>query len=728
MSAAQIPTRGSLIEPGRAPDLRDIAQMTASGSEANPPVAPCEPHIWDLHGVRRDDDYAWMARDEAKLLDYLTAERDYYDAATAGSGPLRAELFAEMSDRLPASEDSVSWRAGDWLYFTRTIPGRQYPQFCREAAADQTAHTQVLLDLNELAESSAYLALGIREVSPNGHLLAYSVDLDGDEAYELRVRDLRTGEDRPDVVARSYYGCAWSADSRHVFYTVHDSAYRPYQVVRHRIGTPVTTDVVVYEETDERFEVEIAGSRSGALIVITSRSRNTSEIRLLASDDVDSEPWVVAERRTGVEYSVDHVRGEGGGELYVVTNDGATEFRLMRAPLKADRDDWIEVIAENPAERLVAVATFTGHVVVTFRRDGYRLLRIVDLATGGSRDHGADIPAGTIRLSCQDDEREPVYDRFESTAVTVVVESLVEPPSWWSINLTTGARQLRKTQSTPTYEPTSYRTTRISVAAQDGTAVPVTLAYRSDLTRDGSAPCLLYGYGAYEASIDPYYDPSFASLLDRGVVYAIAHIRGGGEGGRQWWLQGQGHHKRNTFTDFIAAADGLVEHGWVDGSRIASRGASAGGLLQGAALSMAPLRWRAVVAEVPFVDVVTTMLDASLPLTVAEWDEWGDPRTAADFTYMLSYSPYDNVPDGERPDLLATGSLHDSRVMVHEPAKWVAKLRATRSDRSQILFRAEVGSAAHGGPSGRYDRLRYQSEILAFVLDKIGAPSGGASS
>jgi oligopeptidase B len=724
MSATPIPTRGSGIEPRRAPDLRDIAQVTAPPAGANPPVAPREPHVWDLHGVRREDDYAWMGRDEAKLLDYLTAERAFYDAATAASQPLRAELFAEMSTRLPASEDSVSWRGGDWLYFTRTIPGRQYPQFCREAAVDQSAHTQVLLDLNELADTSAYLALGVREVSPNGRLLAYSVDLDGDEAYELRVRDLKTGVDLPDVVARSYYGCAWSADSRHVFYTVHDEAYRPYQVVRHRMGTPVTADVIVYEETDERFEVEIDASRSGALIVMTSRSRNTSEVRLLATDDVDGEPWVVAARRTGVEYFVDHVPGEAGGDLYIVTNDGATEFRLMRAPVRGEPHDWVEVIAEKPTERLVAVAAFAGHVVVTFRRDGYRLLRVIDLATGGSRDHGADIPAGTIRLSCQDDEREPVYDRFESTAVTVVVESLVEPPSWWSINLTTGTRQLRKTQSTPTYEPSGYRTTRVSFPAEDGTAVPVTLAYRSDLARDSSAPCLLYGDGSYEASIDPSYAPSFASLLDRGVVYAIAHIRGGGEGGRQWWLQGQGHHKRNTFTDFIGAADGLVEHRWVDGARIVSRGASAGGLLQGAALSMAPKRWRAVVAEVPFVDVVTTMLDASLPLTVAEWDEWGDPRTPDDFAYMLSYSPYDNVPSGERPDLLATGSLHDSRVMVHEPAKWVAKLRATQSGNSEVLFRAEVGSAAHGGPSGRYDRLRYQAEILAFVLEKLGIPGG----
>jgi oligopeptidase B len=661
-----------------------------------------------------------MATDKSKLVDYLTAERAFYDARTADHESLRAQLFTEMAGRVPPADDSVAWRHGEWSYFTRHLEGRQYPQFCRRPAGGTSVDPQVLLDLNLLAGSSSYLALGVREVSPNDELLAYSVDTDGDEVYQLRIRDLTTGADLPDLIPRSYYGCAWTAGATAVYYTVHDDAYRPYRVMRHRLGSPVTDDELIYEENDERFEVEVTSTRSGALIVITIRSGDTTEVRLLEAQADDVAPWVVIPRQMGVEYAVEHLSGDGAGELYVVTSDGAVEFRLLRGAIRgAEQPDWTEVIPEVPAERLVGVDAFAGHVVLTFRRDGYRLLRVLDLATGAVREHGAEIPAGTIRLACRDDEREPVLDPYDATAVTVVIESLIEPPSWWSIDLRTGNRTMLKAKPAPGYDAGGYRTERLTLPAADGTGIPVSIAYRYDLLRDGSAPCLLYGYGAYEANIDPYYDPIFASLLDRGVVYAIAHIRGGGEGGRRWWQQGKLRHKRNTFTDFIEAADGLADAGWVDGARIATRGASAGGLLQGAALALAPQRWRAVIAEVPFVDVVTTMLDASLPLTASEWREWGDPREAGDFSYMLSYSPYDNVPAGPRPHLLATGSLHDPRVMVHEPAKWVARLRATHDDSSEILFRAEVGSSAHTGPSGRYDRLHYQAEILAWALTKL---------
>jgi oligopeptidase B len=674
--------------------------------------------VRELHGQRSVDDYAWMRHDKAGLVEYLLAERRHYDAATTHSGPLRATLFEEMSQRVPAVDDSLGWRHGGHVYNMRYVAEKQYPQFCRRAGGD----TQVVLDLNELTGGSAYLALGVREMSPDGSLLAYSVDTDGDEVYELRIRDVDSGDDRPDLIPRSYYGCAWSADCAAVVYVVHNEAYRPYRVMRHHLGMPAVDDTLVYEEPDERFHLGLKASRSGEHIVITSTSTNTSEVRLLSTAEIDVDPWLVTPRRDGIEYSVEHVPGADGGDLYIVTNDGAVEFRLMRAPVRgADPEQWVEVCPEDPAERIVAADAFDRYIVLTFRRDGYLLLRTLELATGAVRDHSADIPAGTIRLSCRDDTVEAVRDPFDSDAATVVIESLIEPPSWWSINLATGLRDHLKTAPTPTYESSDYVTTRLTVVADDGSRVPVTLAHHVDVARDGTAPCLLYGYGAYEICIDPHYNPSFASLLDRGVVYAIAHVRGGGERGRNWWLQGRLRHKRNTFTDFITAANWLAEQGWIDGARIASRGASAGGLLVGAALSIAPQRWRAVVAEVPFVDCLTTMLDPTMPLTVGEWEEWGDPRTPGDYEYMASYAPYDNVPIGGRPDLLATGNLHDSRVMVHEPAKWVAKLRATQSDDSTALFRAEAGSSAHFGPSGRYDRLRYQAEISAFVLEKVGA-------
>jgi oligopeptidase B len=690
-----------------------------------PPEARREPTTREIHGVITTDDYAWMGHDDTGLLAYLKAERAHYDAVTSHSGPLRDLLFEEMSERLLSTDASVSWRHGDWLYYTRTVHGKQYREFCRDAVAD-SAETQVLLDLNAMAAGSAYFALGVREVSPNGALLAYSVDTDGDEAYELRIRDLSSGADLADVIPRSYYGCAWSADSATVLYTVHDAAFRPHQVWRHRIGTPVEADTMVYEEADERFHLMLDATRSGEVAVIASKSTDTSEVRLLRTADVDGEPLVVAPRRAGIEYSVDHVAGEAGGEIYIVTNDGATEFRLMRAPVHSQsHEQWVEVIGGNPAERLLAVDAFNGHLVLTLRREGSLAVRVMDLATGTLRDEPAHIPAGMIQLSGRDDEHEPVRDRFDSNAFTVVIESLIEPPSWWEIDLATGARTLRKTEPVPGYSSSDYVTRRIDVIADDGTAVPVTLAYRADVKQDGTAPGWLYGYGSYEACIDPWFQPKLASALDRGVVYGVAHIRGGGERGRDWWEQGRLQRKRTTFTDFIAAADTLAKEGWVDGDRIATRGASAGGLLQGAALSMAPQRWRALVAQVPFVDVVTTMLDPSLPLTIGEWQEWGDPRTPEDFTYMLSYSPYDNVPLGPRPDLLVTGSLNDTRVMIREPAKWVAKLRATQSDDSVVLFRAEVGSASHGGASGRYDRLRIEAEIFAFVLEALGATERG---
>jgi oligopeptidase B len=695
--------------------------MTTASEAGSPPVAKREPTTRELHGVTTTDDYVWMHDDKAALRDYLEAERAHYDAVTSHSAALRETLFAEMAGREPSSDSSLGWRQGDWSYFTRTVDGKQYPEF-RRRANDSDSDGELLLDLNHLAEGSDYFALGVREVSPDGNLLAYSVDTDGDEVYQLRIRDLASGRDLDEEIPRSYYGCAWSADSATVLYVVHDQAYRPYRIMRHRIGQPVSDDSLAYEETDERFDLMLEGSRSGELVVVSSDNRDTSEIWLLRTDDVHAEPTVVASRRFGIEYSVDHVPGDDGGNLYIVTNDDAPEFRLMRAPVRTPGEEhWVEVIGEDPAERLIAADAFRGHLVLTLRRDGSPMLRVMDLATGALRDEPAQIPAATIWPSLRDEDHEPVRDRFDSAAVTAIIESLIEPPSWWEIDLATGIRTLRKTTPVPGYSAADYRTARIAARADDGTEIPVTIAYRADVARDGTAPCLLYGYGAYEAVIDPTFDLKFASLLDRGVVYGIAHIRGGGEGGRSWWQQGRLAQKRTTFTDFIAAAETLAKEGWVDPAKIATRGASAGGLLQGAVYSMAPDRWRAVVAEVPFVDVVTSMLDPSVPLTINEWDEWGDPREPAAFGYMMSYSPYDNVPSGPRPDLLATGSLHDPRVMIREPAKWVAKLRATQTDDSVVLFRPTVGSASHGGPSGRYDRYRYQAEILAFVLEALDA-------
>jgi oligopeptidase B len=688
-----------------------------------PPEAERRPVVRDLHGVRVVDDYAWMRQGGDALLGNLQAERAYYDETTAHSRTLQDQLYDEMTQRLSLADPSVSWQVGGSLYYTRAVAGKQYREFVT-TDLDGTGE-RVLLDENELAGSGAYFSLGVRELSPDGSLLAYSVDVVGDEVYELRIRDLTTGTDLPDRVARSYYGCAWSADGRSLLYTVHDDLYRPYLVMRHELGTPVESDTLVLEELDERYSLDIRASRSGELIVISSNCRDTSEVWLVDTADTSAPGQVVALRRDGIEYDVEHVAGPDGGTLYIVTDDSAPEFRLMRAPRRTPgREHWVEVLPHDPSQRLLAAEAFASHLVLTVRSGFERLLRVLDLQTGAIRDETAGLPAGTICLSVRDQEHERARDAYGGSAVTVVTESPVEPARWWALDLTTGDRTLRHTQDVPGHDPSRYEAQRVRVTTADGTEIAVTIASARDLPVDGTAPLMLYGYGAYEASINPTFDITLLPLLDRGIRYAIAHIRGGGEGGRTWWEQGRLQHKPNTFSDFVTAADQLVAEGWADGDRIASRGASAGGLLQGAALSMAPARWRAVVAEVPFVDVVNTMLDPTAPLTINEWDEWGDPREPEAFAVMSSYSPYENVPDGDRPALLVTGSLHDARVMIYEPAKWVARLRATDPGTRRLLFRPELGAASHGGPSGRLDRLHYEAEVLAFVLTELGIDGG----
>ena len=656
--------------------------------------------------------------DQPALREYLTAERAYYDLQTAGWRGLQDELLREMTGRVPEAEDSVRWRRGGREYFTRTVPGQEFEQFCRSGAPG--APDEVLLDENLLLADpdcpGGYVALGVREVSPDGRLLAYSVDFDGDEVYQLRVRGLGTGQDLAERIERTYYGLAWTADSAALFYTVTDQAYRPFEVWRHELGTGQDADVLVYREDDERFELIVRATRSGRYVLIEIESRDTTETLVIPADAPGTPPAVLEPRRAGIEYRADHADGPDGGDFYLVTNDGAEEFRLVRAPARAPgRAGWTEVIAGSPDTRLVSCEVFGRYLVAEQRHAAATQLRVVDLQACSQRLIEAEGPHCTLALA--------VNEEYAAAEVTVRTESLIDPPSWHDVDLASGRWRLRKRQEVPGYDPAGYVTERVTAPAADGTLIPVTLAHRRGLPLDGSAPCLLYGYGAYEACDWPEFSVTVPSLLDRGFVYAMAHVRGGGEGGRRWWLEGRLARKRNTFTDFIAAADMLAGQGWAAADRIVSRGLSAGGLLQGAVFSMAPRRWRAVVAEVPFVDCVASMLDPTIPLTINEWDEWGDPRDPGVLAYMRSYSPYDNVPSGPRPDLLVTGSLHDPRVLIHEPAKWVARLRATAGDSpagGRVLFRAELGAGAHTGPAGRYGQLRYQAEILAFIVTAAG--------
>jgi oligopeptidase B len=534
---------------------------------------------------------------------------------------------------------------------------------------------------------------------------------------------MQTGQDLPDVVERSYPGGAWASDSRHFFYLVPDELNRPHQMWRHELGTGPGSDVLVVEETDARYELTLTASRSGELIVVTAASRDTTEVRILAAARPLAEPVVVASRRRGVEYRIDHAAGPagGGGRLFIVTDDGAPEFRLMQAPVAGPgRENWTPVPcpAVAPARndtRLVRCDVLADRLLLTLRRDGSPLLAITDLDGRNAREIWPARPAGSIAVQHAED--------YDSGTVIIVEESLIEPRRWSELDLASGQRRELKRAEVPGHDPARYRTERLRARAADGTDVPVTIACRVETRLDGTAACLLYGYGAYEACLDPEFETSLPSVLDRGVVYAVAHVRGGGERGRQWWQQGRLRAKPTTFSDFVEVASWLAGDGagpaLVDGRRIVSRGLSAGGLLQGAVYSRAPGRWRAVVAEVPFVDCVTSMLDPSIPLTINEWDEWGDPRDPGDFACLRAYSPYDNPPAGARPDLLVTGAVHDPRVLVHEPAKWVARLRETDTAGSTVLFRVELGAGAHTGPSGRFGHLRYEAEVSAFVLHAV---------
>ena len=704
-----------------------------------PPQARQDPFSHTEHGVPRPDPFHWMRdADHPEVLAYLRAERAFFDSSCAHLHSLVSTLRSEMHSRLAPTEVSPTWRRCRFSYYTIHPAGSGYAQLLREirmpdpatttdpedsTARDDENRTEVVLDQNLLATGSDYLDLGVCHVSPDEDRLAYSVDLAGEEVFELRFRDLVAGDDLSEVVPRTYYSGAWSADSRWYFYTVHDQAYRPYQVWRHRLGTPVADDVLVIEDPDERFEVQVRGTRSGGLVLIWSESNTTSECWTVDAHDVSRGPWSVGGRRAGVRYHAEHRRLSGGSaDLLVVTNERAVEFRLMRAPVPegADQDatSWVEVRPEDPADRVERVDAFEEGVVLSLRTGGERVLRLLahdDLA-GPGRDVRSRFPGGEAFLF-----RTPLYD---APAVGVLDEAHTEPAVWSEVSWSTGTRVDVHHEEAPGHDPSAYLTERRTFPSADGTPVPATIVRHRDTPLDGSAPALVYGYGSYEAVFEPEWDPALPSFLDRGAVFCFAHLRGGGELGRGWYLDGKLEHKQHTFDDQIAVADGLARDGLVDPDRIATRGLSAGGLLQGAVLGQRPDRWRAVVAEVPFVDVVTTMFDETTPLTIIEREEWGDPRVRAEFDWIIAYSPYENLPPaGGRPDLLVTGAVHDPRVMVREPAKWVAALRASDPEWSpRCLFRCETGAGSHVGPSGRFGHLDYEAEIYAWLLDRLGLP------
>lgn len=695
-------------------------------ANATPPVARRNNVVRSLHGVDRPDPYAWMLDSSApEFLGYLEAERAYYDAVTVESQPLVATLAEEMIARLPRDDVSVPWQLREFSYADHQPAGAEYLRLLRAPRGTplDVRTAELVLDPAEFATESSFVEVGVRLVSPDERLLGYSLDLTGEEVFSLRFRDIATGEDLDDRVPDTCYGGAWSADSRHFFYTRYDESYRPCQLWRHEVGTPTSDDTMVLEEPDTQYELQVRLARSGEVILARLSNDDTSEVWLIDARRPHDPPSCVEPRRRGIQYDVEHARADSTDIALIVTNDEALEFRVMWAPLLSPgRANWSELVPSRSDERVYRVDAFVGHAVVILRRDGELLLRAISLRDGLSTlprttvEIVASVPAGTITLgTCTD---------FDTAEIVVIEESYTQPPSWSALDLSSGTRQCLKTTEVPGYDAAQYLSERRGFPGFDGTPIPITIVRHVSTALDGSAPAVIYAYGSYESVDDPGFEEGLPSLLDRGVVFVHAHVRGGGEGGRRWWFDGRLEHKQNTFSDLISVADGL--DGLVDGNRIATRGLSAGGLLQGAVFSQRPDRWRAVVAEVPFVDVVTTLLDESAPLMSLHWDEWGDPRRPADFAWTLAYSPYDNLPPaGGRPDLLITGALHDSRVMVSAPAKWAAALRASDPDWSpRCLFRCELGVGAHTGPSGRSASLRYEAEIYAWLLTRLTEARG----
>ncbi|HEY1636642.1 MAG TPA: S9 family peptidase [Acidimicrobiales bacterium] len=688
-----------------------------------PPMAPRRPSVLRAHDDDRLDEWYWLReRDDPDVIAYLEAENAYTKAAMADTSALQENLYAEIVARIQETDLSVPVRKGPWSYYSRTVEGRQYAIHCRRPARpvgepDPTdpgtspgdPAEEVLLDGNELAAGHEYFSLGGLAVSPDHRLMAFAVDTTGGERHLLRFRDLSTGTDLPDQVEDVYYGLAWANDGATLFYTRPDDAMRPYQLWRHAVGTAPEADVCVHEERDERFYVGVSKTKDDAFFVLELESKVTSEARVLSGDDPDADFRVIEPRRQGVEYAVEH----RDGRFLIVTNADAENFRLVEAPVdRPTRDAWRDVIAHRPDVRLEDIDVFAEHLVVYERAEASRRIRVTSLRDGGS--HTVAQPES---VSSAWGGPNP---EFGSRVLRYDYSSLVTPRSVYDYDMEDRVPRLLKRQPVlGGYDPARYRTERAWATADDGTRIPISLVYREDRAPDGRGPALLYGYGAYEYSLDPIFSSLRLSMLDRGFLYAIAHVRGGGELGRRWYEDGKLLHKTNTFTDFVACASHLVDGGWTSADGLVARGGSAGGLLMGAVVNLAPRLFKAVIAEVPFVDCLTTILDDTLPLTVLEWEEWGNPRDDVDaYAYLKSYSPYDNVTAGPHPEMLVTAGLTDPRVSYWEPAKWVAKLRAADPD-AQVLLKTEMG-AGHQGPSGRYDAWRDEAFVLAFVLRAVG--------
>ncbi len=689
----------------------------ARAQSAAGPVAPKTHHDVTVHGDARADDYFWMRqRDDPRLLPHLQAENAHADAWLAPHRALQKVLYDEMLGRIQQDDEAVPYRKGRWWYSTRTREGAAYPIHIRRPAAgpdrrfDPAAAEQVLFDLNRMAEGKPYLSMPMREVSPDGAHVAFATDQTGGRDYVLQVRDIASGRDL-DWQVPEVSSAAWAADSRTLFYVTMDGAKRSHRLWRAVPGSGAAP-VLVHEEADDRFDIQVRSTRDQRWLVLETGSKDESDSRVLDARRPTGAWRSVLPRRPGVLYELDH----RAGLFYLRINDTAPDFRLVTVDARApQRAAPREVIAAAPGLVLEQVDLFRHHLVVTERRQGLHALRVRDLRRSGpAAEHLVqfDEPAYTAQ-GVQNAEFDTHSFRFNH-------QSMVTPQTVYDYGLDSRERLLRKRQPVlGGYDPARYATERLSARATDGTAVPISLVYRRDLRRPGPQPLLLYGYGSYGFPSDPGFNASRLALLDRGVVFAIAHIRGGGDLGRSWYLAGKMASKQNSFGDFIASAEALVAQGFTSPAQLAITGGSAGGLLMGAVVNQRPALFHAVVAEVPFVDVINTMLDESLPLTTGEFQEWGNPKLEPQYRWMRAYSPYDNLKPGAYPAMLVRTGLNDSQVPYWEPAKYVARQRALKTDANPLLLKVNL-QVGHGGASGRFDALQERAEAYAFLLAQWG--------
>ncbi|HET8773616.1 MAG TPA: S9 family peptidase [Thermoanaerobaculia bacterium] len=674
-----------------------------------PPVAMKRRTTSALHGDTRVDDYAWLRdKTDPETLAYLEAENAYADAVMKPTEPLQDQLYDEMLGRIQQTDMNVPFRKDGWFYYTRTEEGKQYPIYARR---NERVDEEILLDVNVLAEGHEFMAVGEMQVSDDAHLLAYTTDDSGYREFRLHVKDLRTGTTTENL-AEHVETVEWAADTATLFYSVENETKRQSRIYRHRLGT--AEHHLVFEEQDELYDVFVDRSRSGAWLFVVSDSKTTSEVRLLPARSPEAEPAVMVPRRDEHKYYADH----RGDRFYILTNDAGINFRVVTAPVADPREEnWQELVPYREPVRIETIDLFANHMVVRLREGGLSQLEIHDLrdGAGGLKPalHRVSFPEVAYTLA-------PSYnEEFDAKVYRYTYQSFITPPSVYDYDLDTREQTLlKRTEVLGGYDPSQYAVERFFVEAADGARIPVSLVYRRDLDPRGAHPLMLYAYGSYGASMSPTFSHGRFSLIDRGVTWALANVRGGGEMGKEWHEQGRMMSKKNTFSDFIAVCEHLCDAGYTSPDKLVIQGGSAGGLLVGAVVNMRPELFRALLAYVPFVDVMNTMLDATLPLTTQEYIEWGNPNEADAYFYMKSYDPYSNVEPKAYPAMLVRASLNDSQVGYWEAAKWVARLRDSKTDGNTLLLRVNMG-AGHGGASGRYDKLREDAHDYAWVLREL---------